>query len=112
MAETTQFTIGAAANCTDGVCGEVSRVVVDPIARIVTHLVVEPKHGRGSSRFVPLDLLEAAASEVRLQCTVAEFEQLDAAEETHYVPAADGYAGYGPGQAVAWPYYGLSSGGM
>jgi hypothetical protein len=32
MAETTQFTIGADASCTDGACGEVSRVVVDPVA--------------------------------------------------------------------------------
>jgi sporulation protein YlmC with PRC-barrel domain len=112
MTATTEFTIGSDASCSDGVCGEVSRVVVDPIARIVTHLVVEPKHGRGSSRLVPLDLLEAAGGEVRLRCTLAEFEQLDAAEETHYLPAADGYAGYGPGQAVGWPYYGLGSGGM
>jgi len=111
MTATTEFTIGSDASCSDGVCGEVSRVVVDPIARIVTHLVVEPKHGRGSSRLVPLDLLEAAAGDVRLKCTTAEFEHLDAAEETHYVPADDGYAGYGPGQALGWPYYGLGSGG-
>jgi len=37
MAETTQFTIGVDATCTDGVCGEVIRVVVDPVARAVTH---------------------------------------------------------------------------
>ena len=49
MAETTQFTIGAEAHCTDGVCGEVSRVVVDPVAQTVTHLVVEPK-GRDGTR--------------------------------------------------------------
>ena len=40
MAETTSFAIGSDASCTEGVCGEVSRVVVDPVARAVTHLVV------------------------------------------------------------------------
>ncbi len=30
MTQTTQFTIGAEARCSDGVCGEVTRVVVDP----------------------------------------------------------------------------------
>jgi hypothetical protein len=52
MAET-QFTMGADASCTDGVCGEVSRVVVNPIARTVTHLVVEPKHSEGLGRLGP-----------------------------------------------------------
>lgn len=33
MAEATSFTMGAAATCTDGVCGKVARVVVDPVAR-------------------------------------------------------------------------------
>ena len=47
MAETTPFTIGADASCSDGACGTVTRVVVDPVARAVTHLVVEPKHRLG-----------------------------------------------------------------
>jgi hypothetical protein len=54
MAET-PFTIGADARCTDGACGKVIRVVVDPVARAVTHLVVEPKHRHGLGRLVPLD---------------------------------------------------------
>ena len=58
MPETTQFTIGTEACCTDGVCGEVSRVVVDPVAEAVTHLVVEPKHRDGLARLVPVDLVE------------------------------------------------------
>jgi nitrite reductase (NO-forming) len=40
MAETEPFTIGAGASCTDGACGEVSRVVVDPVARVITLLAV------------------------------------------------------------------------
>ena len=58
MAETT-FTIGSAAACSDGPCGAVSRVVVDPVAREVTHLVVEPEHRSGLGRLVPLDLVDA-----------------------------------------------------
>ena len=41
MAAEVQYTIGAGAICTDGRCGQVTRVVVDPIARVVTDLVVE-----------------------------------------------------------------------
>lgn len=110
MPETTQFTIGTNASCTDGVCGEVSRVVVDPVAEEVTHLVVEPKHRQGLGRLVPLSLVDATTDEVRLRCTMAEFEKLDPAEETQFVPGTAGYAAYGPRQVLAWPYYGLGMG--
>src|SRR5215468_12235075 len=109
MDQTTPITIGAEASCTDGTCGEVRRVVVDPVARAVTHLAVEPKGRLGLSRLVPLDLVDASGGEIRLRCTLAEFEQLDPAEETQFVPGSSGYAAYGPDQVVSWPYYGLAS---
>jgi sporulation protein YlmC with PRC-barrel domain len=112
MSETTRFTIGAEARCADGVCGRVSRVVVDPVARAVTHLVIEPEHGRGPGRLVPLELVEEASGEVRLRCSTAELERLDAAEETHFLEASTGYGGYGSGEALSWPYYGMGMGGM
>jgi sporulation protein YlmC with PRC-barrel domain len=108
MAEPRQFTIGAQARCSDGVCGEVTRVVVDPVRRAVTHLVVEPEHRQGLGRLVPLDLVEDATDGVLLRCTTAQFEALDSAEDTQFVPGTAGYAAYGPEQVVAWPYYGLA----
>jgi sporulation protein YlmC with PRC-barrel domain len=111
MPETTQFTIGAEATCTDGVCGEVTRVVVDPVARAVTHLAVEPKHRQGLARLVPLDLVDTATADgIRLRCTLAEFDALDPAEETQFVLGADGYGPYGASQVMSWPYYGLGAG--
>ncbi len=51
MAQTMPFRIGADASCTDGACGQVSRVIVNPVAREITHLVVDPKyrHGPGAA---------------------------------------------------------------
>ena len=43
-----EFTMGARVSCTDGFCGEVRRTILDPAAGTVTHLVVEPRHLRGS----------------------------------------------------------------
>ena len=112
MAGTAQFTIGAEASCSDGAAGKVTRVIVDPVAEKVTHLVVEPEHRRDSGRLVPLDLVDAAAGEIRLRCTRAEFEKLGPAEERRFIPASSGYEGYGygPGQVGYWPYYGLGGG--
>ena len=65
MAQTTPFTIGAEARCADGACGKVSSVVLDPVARAVTHLVIDRQ---GVPRLVPLDLIDATTGQIRLGC--------------------------------------------
>ncbi|HXO25403.1 MAG TPA: hypothetical protein VN870_12530, partial [Streptosporangiaceae bacterium] len=85
MAEVT-LAIGAAAACRDGFPGELKGLVVEPAARTVTHLVIEPErdHGpaRGLARLVPLDHADATAEPIRLRYTEAEFKDLGPAEET------------------------------
>ncbi len=105
-----QYMIGVEVTCSDGVCGDLSCVVIDPVARVLTHLVVEPKHRQGMGRLVPIDLVDAAAEEIRLRCSAAEFEALEPAEETHFLPETGEEMGYEAGQAFAWPYYGLGGG--
>jgi sporulation protein YlmC with PRC-barrel domain len=109
MTDTT-FTIGAAAACSDGPCGAVSRVVVDPVARELTHLVIEPEHRSGLGRLVPLEMIEAEAGHVRLRYTLAEFEKLPSAEETDFLPGGSGYDAYAAHEAYYWPYFGLEGG--
>jgi len=109
MAERASFTIGARASCTDGSCGHLTRVIIDPVARALTHLVIRPAFGQGLDRLVPVELAEGAPGEVRLRCTRAEFDQLDTADESEFLPGAYGYLPYGPMEASAWPYYGLGS---
>jgi len=104
MEGTEPVTIGAHATCTDGPAGTVIRVVVDPVARAVTHVAVEPHHRRILSRLVPIRLVDATPGEVKLRCTVAEFEALDPAEDANFVPGTTTYAAYGPEQAVFWPH--------
>jgi hypothetical protein len=103
----TPFMIGAGVSCADGVCGEVTRVVINPVNRELTHLVVEPAGRSGLGRLVPLDLVDASDGEIRLRCTMAEFEKLDAAEETQFVPGTRGYEAYGPEQVLSQPWLSL-----
>lgn len=105
----TKFTLGARASCSDGFCGVVSRTILDPAARTVTHLVIEPKHSAGG-RLVPVDLAEATAGEIRLRCSLDEFDRLDPAEETELVDGGYG-GGYGQAEAVQG-YGGVGSMGM
>ena len=55
MSETAEYDIGAEVACSDGACGELRRVIVDPVARQVTHLVVEPRQVGGGGHLVPID---------------------------------------------------------
>jgi sporulation protein YlmC with PRC-barrel domain len=81
MAGELQFTIGAGASCTDGHCGEVRRLIIDPATETVTHLVIQPGHRKEAARLVPVHLVETTDGEIRLRCTLAEFDKLDHAEE-------------------------------
>ena len=72
-------TIGASVNCTDGVCGHVIRVVVNPVGLTVTHLVIGPEHPHGHRihRLVPVDLTEITTGGISLNRTMAEFDNLE-----------------------------------
>jgi sporulation protein YlmC with PRC-barrel domain len=95
-----EFTLGAEASCSDGFCGLVSRTIFDPAARTVTHLVIEPRHRKGSGRLVPVEMIDATAGEIRLLCTLADFDLLDPAEEVELVEGAEYGGGYGQAEAV------------
>lgn len=112
MSDTTEYDIGSRVRCSDGDCGELKRVVVDPVAIAITHLIVEPKHRRGTGHLVPIGLVASAAGEIELRCTTIEFAALDDAEEIQFVPAGSGLWGYEQDQMLSLPYYGLSGVGM
>lgn len=104
MADQMQFAIGAKASCSDGPCGELRRMIVDPADDTITHLVIEPKHRQLPGRLVPVDLVASAAGEIRLRCTIAEFDRLDPAEEQDLVDSPG--LGLG-GPAGMTPYSGM-----
>ncbi len=112
MSEMAAFTIGTEVSCEDGVCGDLRRVVVDPVKRAITHLVVEPRHHQKMGRLVPVDLIETTTKETRLRCNMAQFEALEDAEETKFLPGASGQWGYGQNQMLSFPFFGPGLGGM
>lgn len=121
MSDPWEFKIGTDVTCKDGECGILRRVVVDPIARSVTHLVVGPRHRRTKDRLVPIDLVEASAPRIRLRCTIADFALLEAAEETTTLlpgatePWETGFEGPladAAEEELSLSYYELRTGGM
>jgi len=105
MTSEIEFAIRAEVRCNEGPCGEIRKVVVDPVAKKVTHLVVEAPHRDGLGRLVPLELVQPGDGGVMLTCTREEFERLDAAEELQFLPGAEGMLGYTATDALSLPYY-------
>lgn len=95
-----EYVMGAKVICSDGVCGEVRRTILDPAARTVTHLVVGPRHSKSQERLVPLALADEVAGDIRLNCTLAEFQQLEPAEEVRLAEGLDYTGGYGQAEAI------------
>jgi S1-C subfamily serine protease len=96
----TDFTIGTAVRCSDGACGDLARVITDPVTLTVAQLVVKRRHRKDVGRLVPIELVESAAvKEIRLRCTRAEFKRLEGAEEPPPSPGPDGQRGLVPDQS-------------
>jgi hypothetical protein len=101
-----RFTIGARVDATDGRCGHLTRVIIDPVAESLTHLVVEPGHHEERARLVPVDLVGVVERDlIELNCTRERFGELDAADDIQFLPADTVALGYGDAAAV-WPYFG------
>lgn len=101
--------IGAHVVAEDGDCGELVRVVVDPVAGVLTHIVVAPRHHPGLGKLVPLEIVQDAdADTVHLSGGVESFSQLDDAEDTHFL--ADTTDRFGRSSDVlSWPFFGLAA---
>ena len=84
---------------------------MDPVARALTHLVVEPEHrsGLGPPRSARAGSSEGATA-VELRYTLDEFDA-PPAEENDFLPGGSGYADYAAHEAYYWPYYGIEPGG-
>jgi len=106
MGEAEEFIIGSGVTCSDGLCGVLSRVVVDPIADAIAYLDVESRHRRHRGHLVPISLVAGTtAKEIRLKCSKAEFDALEPAEEKEFLPDVGGQSGYASGQAISMAYF-------
>ena len=104
--------LGKPVRCTDEVYGELADVVIDPIEKQVTHLVVQPQNGDDNARLVPIELVESGddAKEITLRCTADEVRRLDHVQEFAYLrmgqpPETDPDWDVGIEDVLALPYY-------
>lgn len=112
MAQMMPLRIGADARCTDGARGQVSRIIVSPVTRRVTHLAVDPRHPPGLGRLVPADLVDVTTGQIQLGCTLAEFQALPPAQETGSVRDLDPTGHENAPKRVRWVGGVMGGGGL
>jgi sporulation protein YlmC with PRC-barrel domain len=72
----------------DGLSGTLADVVLDPVKRAVTHVVVRAGEPDPAARLIPLGLVaESEAGDLSLTCTSQELQQLDSIQGYAYLPA-------------------------
>ena len=105
--------LGNRVRCTDGAYGELADIVIDPLERRVTHLVVQSEHGVGEARLVPIQLAKGRDDErreIELECTLGDAQGFETVNEAAYIrlgesPAEDPDWDVGVEHVLAMPYY-------
>ena len=107
-----QLELGTRIYCNDELVGELVDVVIDPIARRVTHLVVEPDREGWLARLVPIELAEPNddVRAITLDSTAEELRALPPVRRIAYLrldefPVADADWDVGIQDVLALPYY-------
>lgn len=108
--------LGSAVHCADGRYGELADVVIDPTARRVTHLVVEPDHRHDLARLVPVERAHPrgrSTADLSLDYTLAEVGELEPLQQSAYLRLGDALVEdpnweVGIENILALPYYGTT----
>jgi sporulation protein YlmC with PRC-barrel domain len=105
--------IGNSVRCTDGLYGDLADVVIDPLEKRVTHLVVRPERAEEERRLVPIHLAKGRDDkqrEIELGCTLGDAQKFESVHEAAYIrlgesPAEDPDWDIGVVDVLASPYY-------
>ena len=91
--------------CVDGTCGTTTCVIIDPIRKDITHIVVREKGFIGLEKLVPVDkILESTSNQIRLACTLNEFVLMDDFSEYKFLPGDDPYLDFDREHYYMQPY--------
>lgn len=111
MRDTIEFVIGTEVDCSGASCGRVAFIVVDPLARKLTHLIVAPDSAREPSRLVPVELVNRTRDGIELLGTMKDFQALEPAAETQFLRDPPGDWGPRSDQVLGWPFFAMAPGG-
>lgn len=101
--------LNARIECQDGTAGKLADVVLNPVSRQITYLIVEEKHGAHIKRLVPNNdeyVKYIRTDEIVLTITMPELAKLEPFEIRHFV---QNDIAYGPEDAYIMEPFALSA---
>jgi sporulation protein YlmC with PRC-barrel domain len=100
-----EIPINAEVSCSDGMCGDTTCVIVDPIGEQITHVVVQENHGEYTEHLVPIaQVADATPRQIRLRCTQAELATMPNFVERQFKRVPMPFLGYPAERYLVWPY--------
>lgn len=102
----TNLPIDTHVTCTDGACGRSTNVIVNPVNRKVTHLVIEDKRLPDSAtRIVPIANVAAVAEQqITLNCARADVAKMPPFIVTNFIQESASGSAYASGAAYTSQY--------
>jgi len=98
--------INAKVICQDEPIGNSILVIINPITRTVTHLVVRKKEFPvGEDYLVPVEWVKtSSAKEIHLTCSKEDFDHAKPFVTTEFINGDRPLLDYAPGSYLTWPY--------
>jgi sporulation protein YlmC with PRC-barrel domain len=97
--------VDADVQCTDGPGGRSTYVVLNPVTRRLTHIVVKQDSFPRLERLVPVGMVaETSPDQIHLNCSQQELHRLEPFIETEFLHGEFPYAAYGLDEFRLWPY--------
>jgi len=80
------ISLHAKVECQNKVCGKIICVIINPISKSVTHMVVQEKGFIGIERLIPVEeILDSQSDHVTLRCSLDQFSKFDSFTEAPYI---------------------------
>jgi sporulation protein YlmC with PRC-barrel domain len=99
------ISLNVTVQCTDGVCGQSTCVIVNPIKKQVTHVVVREAWFPHTEYLVPLDLVSSSTPEmIHLRFTKDELKAQNPYIEVEYIRGDLHDFNYEDDNYMMWPY--------
>jgi HEAT repeats/PRC-barrel domain len=75
--------------CSDGPCGRIACIIVNPVNQHITHVVVKDRSRTSAERLVPIELVTSITHDsIQLGCTKKELARQESFEKKHFIIAA------------------------
>jgi sporulation protein YlmC with PRC-barrel domain len=97
--------LNAAVRCSDGSGGQITRIILNPLTKKVTDIVVRGPSRLGAERLVPVEeIVTATPEEVTLQLTRKALSRMQRFITHEFVPQQDTSMSGGAAATFYWPY--------